>query len=435
MLFYGKIMSNQLNILVVGSGGREHTILRSCLKSPLVKEVIAAPGNGGMENDATCYPIAADNCEAILTLAKSKEIDLVIIGPEVPLALGLADLLEDNGILAYGPRLAGARFESSKTFTKDFLKKYNIPTAAFGSFDDPRKAIAYLKTQKMPIVIKASGLAAGKGVVIAQNLSEAENTIHEMMENKCFGDSGNEVVIEEFMEGEEASIMLMVCRDKYVMLPASQDHKRVGDGDTGLNTGGMGAYAPAAVVRPEIKKQVIENIIEPTLKGIIAEGIDYRGTLYIGIMITQDGPKVVEFNVRFGDPETQVLLPLLKTDPISVMYEIARGELNPQEVIVRDDFAVVVVIAAKGYPGTFEKGEVIDLPEISDPTVDIIHAGTKKNLNGQLVSNGGRVLGVTAYGKTLKEAVNKAYAIIPDIDYYSKYYRKDIAHRELTRQK
>ncbi len=427
-------MSKQLNILVVGSGGREHTILRSCLKSPLVKRVIAAPGNGGMENDAQCFPVNADDCHGLLKLAKEQLIDFVIIGPEVPLALGLADILEDNGILAYGPRLAGARFESSKSFTKDFLKKYRIPTAAYETFTDANKAIDYLREQSMPIVIKASGLAAGKGVIIAQNLHEAEAAVRNMMENRCFGESGSEVVIEEFMEGEEASIMLMVCRDRFVMLPASQDHKRVGDGDTGLNTGGMGAYAPAAVVTPQIKEEVISKIINPTLAGIIAEGIDYRGTLYVGIMITQSGTKVVEFNVRFGDPETQVLLPLLETDPVSVMHEIARGELNPKEVIVRDAYATVIVVAAKGYPESFKRGEIIRLPKVTDATVDIIHAGTKKNSNGDLLSNGGRVLGVTAYGKTLREAVDKAYSLAKQIDYPSAYYRTDIAFRELNRQ-
>ena len=311
----------KLNVLVVGGGGREHAIVKAIKNSPMLGRLVCAPGNGGISRDCEVAGIPAEDIEGIVNFAKDGSFDLVISGPEVPLSMGLADRLRGEGIAVYGPNKNGAILEASKAFSKAFLKKYSIPTARGENFTDFEKASEYIKAAPCGVVIKASGLAAGKGVVIPESKEEAVKAAREMLEYGVFGDSGREIVVEEKMEGEEASIMLMVCGDKYIMLPASQDHKRVGDGDTGLNTGGMGAYAPAAVVTERVLSDVRENIIGPTLAGLKAEGIDYRGTLYIGIMITKDGAKVVEFNVRFGDPECQVLLPLIKSDALEIFND------------------------------------------------------------------------------------------------------------------
>src|SRR6478609_6735784 len=324
--------AKSLKVLVIGSGGREHALVRACKSSPLVASVAAAPGNGGMETECPCHALDVANAPATVALAKSLGVNFVIVGPEVPLALGAADALEDAGFTVYGPRKAGAMLEASKVFTKDFLVRYKIPTAKGAKFTKASDALEYLRNEKYPTVIKASGLAAGKGVVIPQNFAEAATAIREMMDEKIFGASGDEVLVEEFMEGEEASIMVMVCGEKYVILPPSQDHKRAFDGDTGPNTGGMGAYTPTGVVTDEIDRRVRTEIVEPTLRGLKADGIDYRGTLYVGIMVTTEGPKVVEFNVRFGDPECQILLPMLKSDPVALMHACATGTLEPEKV-------------------------------------------------------------------------------------------------------
>lgn len=420
-----------MKILVVGSGGREHALVKACLASPLVETVIAAPGNGGIAVETLCMPLNVEDVQATVMLAQELQVDFVIIGPEVPLSLGVVDALDAVNILAYGPRAAGARLEASKTFTKAFLQKYSIPTAHGESFTAIEDALRYLKQQAYPIVIKASGLAAGKGVVIAQTYSEAEATARDMLLHNRFGDSGHEILIERFMDGEEASIMLMVSGQHYVQLPASQDHKRIGEGDTGPNTGGMGAYAPAAIVTDEINQKVIENIIAPTLAGLHTEGIDYRGTLYIGIMIEFGQPKVVEFNVRFGDPECQILLPLLKEDPIQLMLDCARGTLQPSATQVYDDHAMIVVLAAQGYPGNYAKGDVIDLPATLPPNCDIVHAGTQRNATGEVLTAGGRVLGVVGKASTLQAARDLTYQVCQQISFKGAYYRRDIGHRQL----
>ena len=423
----------KLDVLILGSGGREHALLKACLRSPRVAHVRVAPGNGGMALEAECLEVDVNNSAAVLELVRQTGTNFVIVGPEVPLAAGVVDILEDSGIPAYGPRAAGARLEASKAFTKDFLFRHKIPTAASATFDTLEPALAYVRQQPLPIVIKASGLAAGKGVVIALTHAEAEAALRAMMEAKIFGASGDEVVIEEFMQGEEASIMLMVCGEDYLMLPPSQDHKRVGEGDTGLNTGGMGAYAPTTVVTAEVERRLREEIIVPTLRGLKADGIDYRGTLYVGIMVTSIGPRVVEFNVRFGDPECQVLMPSLETDPVQIMEDIALRRFKASAVKLRPGATIIVVLAAGGYPGEIRKGDVISLPTQLPEGVDIVHGGTKRLPSGQVVTTGGRVLGVVAHGKTLAEAAERAYSVVPQIHFEGCHYRRDIGYRQLRR--
>ena len=423
----------KLDVLILGSGGREHALLKACLRSPRVAHVRVAPGNGGMALEAECLEVDVNNSAAVLELVRQTGTNFVIVGPEVPLAAGVVDILEDSGIPAYGPRAAGARLEASKAFTKDFLFRHKIPTAASATFDALAPALAYVRQQPVPIVIKASGLAAGKGVVIALTHAEAEAALRDMMESKIFGASGDEVVIEEFMQGEEASIMLMVCGEDYLMLPPSQDHKRVGEGDTGLNTGGMGAYAPTTVVTAEVERRLREEIIVPTLRGLKADGIDYRGTLYVGIMVTSIGPRVVEFNVRFGDPECQVLMPSLETDPVQIMEDIALRRFKASAVKLRPGATIIVVLAAGGYPGEIRKGDVISLPTQLPEGVDIVHGGTKRLPGGQVVTTGGRVLGVVAHGKTLAEAAERAYSVVPQIHFEGCHYRRDIGYRQLRR--
>lgn len=424
-----------LNVLILGSGGREHALLKACLRSPKVASVRVAPGNGGMALEAECLNCDLSDNTAVVALAQQVGADLVLVGSEGPLAAGVVDALEAVGILAYGPRAAGARLEASKVFCKDFLLRHQIPTAAAATFTSVEPALAWVRRGTYPVVLKASGLAAGKGVVIAQDEAEASAALRAMLETRVFGASGDEVLIEEFMAGEEASIMLVVCRDQYLMLPASQDHKRVGEGDTGPNTGGMGAYAPAAVVTPAIEAQIRKTIIEPTLKGLLADGIDYRGTLYIGIMMTPAGPKVVEFNVRFGDPECQVLLPLMEGDPIEIFEAVARGEFRSSEVGVKPGASMIVILAAQGYPATVKTGDAITLPATLPAGVEIIHGGTQRLPDGSLVTSGGRVLGVVAQGATLAEAAQRAYAAVPLVQFAGSHFRRDIGARQLQRDK
>jgi len=424
---------DKIDVLILGSGGREHALLKACLRSPRIGKVRVAPGNGGMALEAECLEVDINSGAAVLDLVRRTGTQFVIVGPEVPLAHGVVDVLEAAGVKAYGPLQAGARLEASKAFSKDFLFRHKIPTAAAETFRSLEPALAYVRRQPVPVVIKASGLAAGKGVVIAMNHAEAEAALRDMMETKVFGSSGDEVVIEEFMQGEEASIMLMVCGEEYLMLPPSQDHKRVGEGDTGLNTGGMGAYAPTTVVTPEVERRLRDEIIVPTLRGLKADGIDYRGTLYVGIMVTSIGPRVVEFNVRFGDPECQVLMPSLETDPVEIMEAIASGTFRSASVRLRPGSTVIVVLAAGGYPGEIRKGDVITLPLQLPAGVDIVHGGTKRLPNGQVVTSGGRVLGVVAHGATLAEAAQKAYAVVPQIQFAGCHYRRDIGYRQLRR--
>jgi phosphoribosylamine--glycine ligase len=422
-----------LKILVIGSGGREHTIAKICANSPLAQEVIVAPGNGGISKEFTTFPINAENNQEILDLVSREKIDFVVVGPEVPLCNGVIDALEEAGINAYGPCKSAALLEGSKAYTKDFLAKYNIPTASYGNFQQIEPAIKYLSTCQFPVVVKASGLAAGKGVLICENLSEAEDAVKDMLSGSSFGDSGKEVVIEEFLSGEEASLHLICSGESYVTLPISQDHKKIGDGDTGLNTGGMGAYAPTQLVTGEMLADYEKSIVRPTLAGLKAEGIEFRGTLYIGLMLTQNGAKVLEFNVRFGDPETQVILPLIDEDLLPILIKSSLGSTLPDQLKIKEKSAMVVVLASKGYPESYPKGEVITEPIEIPAGAQIIHAGTKLNSNNENITNGGRVLGAVGVGNSLLDAKNNAYKVCELVNFKSKYFRKDIGHKEFSR--
>lgn len=424
-------MEPALKVLIIGSGGREHALLKACLNSPMVEKAWAAPGNGGMAVEADCHPLNVEDPEATVALAKSLGANFAIVGPEVPLALGVADDLRAAGIPTYGPGKDGALLESSKAACKAFFKNYNIPTAAWDTFTEVEPALAYLSSCQLPIVVKASGLAAGKGVIICETAEEAETAVRGMLQGGDFGDSGSRIVIEEYLTGDEASIMVMVSGDKYVCLAPSQDHKRIGEGDTGLNTGGMGAYAPAAVVDEAVMERVHKEIIEPTLDGFKKENIDFRGTLFVGLMIENGVPKVLEYNVRFGDPECQVLLPLCETDPVELMWACANGTLEPAEVKMKQQSAMIVVLAAAGYPGSYAKGDVIKLPETLPEGTSIVHAGTKLDADGNLLSSGGRVLGIVAMAPTLEDAADTAYAVCEQVEWENKYYRRDIGHRQL----
>ena len=422
-----------LNILVLGSGGREHTLAKICSQSPLVNEVLVAPGNGGIEQEFRVLPVAVEDNESILNIAKEEEIDLVVVGPEVPLCNGVVDALNEADVLAYGPNAACARLEGSKAFSKDFLARHNIPTAEYGNFCEVEPALEYLQSCSLPVVVKASGLAAGKGVIICNSKEEAETEIHDMLSGNRFGASGSEVVIEEFLEGEEASLHLICSGENYVTLPMSQDHKKVGEGDTGPNTGGMGAYAPTSLVSPSMLAEYEESIVRPTLAGLKSEGMEFRGTLYIGLMLTKSGPKVLEFNVRFGDPETQVILPLVDQDLVPVLISSAKGEPLPDQLKIKQEFALVVVLASEGYPGNYPKGDTITPPSPLPPCTLLIHAGTASRPDGSVVSSGGRVLGAVGTGKSLQDARNSAYELCKSVAFSSKYYRKDIGHREFSR--
>ena len=422
-----------LNILVLGSGGREHTLAKVCSRSDCVGKVMVAPGNGGMSDEFEAHDLNIEDNSEIVRLAKEQQVDLVVVGPEVPLCNGAVDALNEAGILAYGPDRAGARLEGSKAYTKDFLNKYGIPTAAYGNFIEIEPALAYLGKLALPVVVKASGLAAGKGVLICQTLEEAEEAVRDMLAGESFGDSGKEVVIEEFLEGEEASLHLICSGESFVAMPMSQDHKKVGEGDTGLNTGGMGAYAPTQLVTPEMLAEYEQSIVRPTLAGLKREGVDFRGTLYVGLMLTSEGAKVLEFNVRFGDPETQVILPLLADDLVPLLLQSARGEDMPEKVAFKNESSMVVVLTSAGYPESYPKGETIRIAEEIPRGSEVIHAGTQKNQAGEIVSTGGRVLGAVGTGETLALAREKAYALCGLIDFPSKFFRNDIGHREFSR--
>jgi phosphoribosylamine--glycine ligase len=424
------------SVLIVGSGGREHALAQAIARSPARPRLLCAPGNAGIAAEATCFPVAADNIPGLVELAQKEKVDFVVVGPEVPLALGLVDALTKAGIPAYGPKADGARLEASKIFTKQILLKYNIPTAPAGIFHEVEPALAYVRQRGAPIVIKADGLAAGKGVIVAQTLAEAEAAVRDMLAGNKFGSAGSQILVEDCMFGDESSILVVVSGRDYVILPVSQDHKRVGDGDTGPNTGGMGTYSPAEIVTPELLARIEREIVKPSVDAIAAEGMDFRGTLFIGIMLTANGPSVIEYNARFGDPETQVVLPRIKNDVLALLWAAARGELRGTKLEVRPESAICVVIAAKGYPDAYPKGDLISLPAPGSllPAVSILHAGTAKNSAGQVVTNGGRVLGVTALAPTLREAADRAYAACEQIQCASKYFRRDIGARQLGRK-
>ena len=421
---------SNVNILVIGSGGREHALFWKLSESPQTERIYAIPGNPGM---GEMTDIAVTDNAAILQFAKEKDIGLVVVGPEVPLMNGLVDDLEAAGIPAFGPRANAAEIEGSKSFAKDLMKKYGIPTARYEVFAEAEAARAYIRSEGAPIVVKADGLAAGKGVVVAMTEQEALDAVDAIMENNSFGDAGARVVIEEFMEGEEAS--LLAFTDGTVIRPmiSAQDHKRAFDGDKGPNTGGMGTYAPAPVMTPELTERAVEEILKPTISAMEKEGRAYRGCLYLGLMITADGPKVVEFNARFGDPETQVVLPLLDGDLVQIMHACADGTLADVPIRWKDGAAVCVVLAAGGYPASYEKGnEIYGIGNAEKLGALVFHAGTAKK-NGKIVTNGGRVLGVVGMGKDIASAVQSAYDAVDQISFKGEYHRKDIAHRALNR--
>ena len=424
------------SLLVVGSGGREHTLVRALLASPAAPRVICAPGNAGIAEEAPCFPIAADDIPGLVALVQRENIAFVVVGPEVPLSLGLADRLRALGIPVYGPGADGARLEASKIFTKEILLKHRIPTAPAAFFNAIEPALAYLRTRSIPIVVKADGLAAGKGVVVAQSLAEAEAAVREMLAGDKFGAAGRQLLIEDCLFGEETSILVVVSGRDYVILPTSQDHKRIGEGDTGPNTGGMGTYSPAEVVTPALLARIEDEIVRPSVDAIAAEGIAFCGTLFIGIMLTPTGPSVIEYNTRFGDPETQVVLPRLATDLLELLWAAATDRLSAVgPLAVKTDYAVCVVIAARGYPDAYTKGDVITLPAPAalPPATTIYHAGTARNAAGQLVTHGGRVLGVTALAPSLRAAADRAYAACDQVQCAAKYFRRDIGARQLNR--
>ena len=419
-----------MNILVIGSGGREHALYWKLSESPQTEQIYAIPGNPGMGASAA---IALDDHAAILRFVKEHEIGLVVIGPEVPLMNGLVDELEAAGIRAFGPRANAAEIEGSKSFAKDLMKKYGIPTARYEVFTAAEPARAYIRQEGAPIVVKADGLAAGKGVIVAMTEQEALDAVDAIMEDHSFGDAGARVVIEEFMEGEEASLLAFTDGRTIRPMISAQDHKRAYDGDRGPNTGGMGTYAPAPVMTPEMTERAVEEILKPTIAAMAKEGRVYRGCLYLGLMVTADGPKVVEFNARFGDPETQVVLPLLDSDLVAIMCACADGTLADVPIRWKEGAAVCVVLASGGYPGHYEKGqEIHGLADAEAMGALVFHAGTAMK-DGKLVTNGGRVLGVVGRGADISSAVDAAYAAATKISFKDAYYRKDIAHRALER--
>lgn len=421
---------SNVNILVIGSGGREHALFWKLSESPQTERIYAIPGNPGM---GEMTDIAVTDNAAILQFAKEKDIGLVVVGPEVPLMNGLVDDLEAAGIPAFGPRANAAEIEGSKSFAKDLMKKYGIPTARYEVFAEAEAARAYIRSEGTPIVVKADGLAAGKGVVVAMTEQEALDAVDAIMEHNSFGDAGARVVIEEFMEGEEASLLAFTDGTVIRSMISAQDHKRAFDGDKGPNTGGMGTYAPAPVMTPELTERAVEEILKPTISAMEKEGRAYRGCLYLGLMITADGPKVVEFNARFGDPETQVVLPLLDGDLVQIMHACAGGTLADVPIRWKDGAAVCVVLAAGGYPASYEKGnEIYGIGNAEKLGALVFHAGTAKK-NGKIVTNGGRVLGVVGMGKDIASAVQSAYDAVDQISFKGEYHRKDIAHRALNR--
>lgn len=417
-----------MRILVIGGGGREHAVIKAIKKNNEVKEIYALPGNGGIAEDAICVDIGAKDVEKIVAFAVENKIDYAIVTPDDPLVLGTVDALEEKGIPCFGPQAKAAIIEGSKAFSKDLMKKYNIPTANYEIFNDEEKAIEYLKTQDMPIVIKADGLALGKGVIIAQTLDEAIDAVHSMMSDKVFGASGDNIVIEEFLTGPEISVLAFTDGKCVKPMVSSMDHKRAHDGDEGLNTGGMGTIAPNPYYTDDVAKECEEKIFLPTINAMNAENRTFKGCLYFGLMLTPKGPKVIEYNCRFGDPETQVVLPLLESDLLTVMRAVTDGKLAETEVKFANESACCVVMASNGYPQKYDKGFEISIPDEQKPFVYVAGASLKE---GKLVTSGGRVLNVTATAPDLQSAINKAYERVEKIHFDNAYCRRDIGKRAL----
>ena len=421
-----------MKILVVGGGGREHAIIKKIKENPCVETVYALPGNGGIAADAVCVPVSATDIDGIVNFAKTEKVDYAIVAPDDPLVLGAVDRLEALGIPCFGPRANAAIIEGSKVFSKNLMKKYGIPTAAYEVFSDMQAALAYLDAAPIPTVIKADGLALGKGVIIAETREAAKDAVRSMMQDKVFGKSGDHIVIEEFLEGPEVSVLSFTDGKTVVPMVSSMDHKRAGDGDTGLNTGGMGTVAPNPYYTEAIAAECMEKIFLPTVNAMNAEGRTFKGCLYFGLMITKDGPKVIEYNCRFGDPETQVVLPLLASDLLTVMQAVTAEKLAETEVIFKQKHACCVVMASAGYPTKYEKGFPIEIPAAVADSVYVAGATLK---DGAPVTSGGRVLGVTAVGDTLPAAIAAAYEKVETIHFENAYYRHDIGARAMKAYK
>ncbi len=417
-----------MKILVVGGGGREHTIIRKLKENPAVETIYALPGNGGIAADAVCVPIGAKDIDGMVRFAEEEKIDYAVVAPDDPLALGAVDALNAVGVPCFGPDKKAAVIESSKVFSKNLMKKYGIPTAAYEVFTSAEEALAYVKTCKIPVVIKADGLALGKGVIIAMSREEAVSAVESMMLEHAFGDSGSRIVIEEFLEGPEVSVLSFTDGKTLVPMVSSMDHKRALDGDKGLNTGGMGTIAPNPFYTKEVAAECMEKIFLPTIRAMAAEGRPFKGCLYFGLMLTRQGPKVIEYNCRFGDPETQVVLPLLKSDLLTVMQAVTNETLAQTKVEFSEEACCCVVMASHGYPGSYEKGFPITIPAELQEKVYVAGASLQ---DGRLVTSGGRVLGVTAAADTLREAVDAAYANVGKIHFDGAMYRHDIGHRAL----
>lgn len=416
--------------MVVGGGGREHAIIKKIKENKSVSEIFALPGNGGIAQDAVCVDIGAKDIDKIVEFAVKEAIDFAVVAPDDPLVLGAVDALRAKGIKTFGPDKKAAIIEGSKAFSKDLMKKYGIPTAEYETFDDMEKALQYVKTCPIPVVVKADGLALGKGVIIAETREEAENAVKTIMEDRVFGDSGKQVVIEEFLTGPEVSVLSFTDGKTIIPMVSSMDHKRALDGDKGLNTGGMGTVAPNPYYTDEIAEVCMETIFKPTIEAMNKEGRSFSGCLYFGLMLTAGGPKVIEYNCRFGDPETQVVLPLLESDLLDIMLKIYEGRLSEAEVKFKDESAACVVMASAGYPSKYETGFEITMP--NDKNIYVAGAKVK---DGRLVTGGGRVLGVTETAPTLKEAVDRAYETVKSVHFENAYYRKDIGKRALMAER
>lgn len=419
-----------MNIMVIGGGGREHAIIKKLRENKTVETIWCLPGNGGISEDAECVSIAAKDILSITEFAKTHDVDFAVVAQDDPLAMGCVDFLHALNIPCFGPDAKAARIEASKIFAKDLMKKYGIPTASYEVFTDPAAARSYLENVSYPIVIKADGLALGKGVVIAQNFDEARGAIYSMMEEHVFGDSGRQIVVEEFLTGPEVSVLSFTDGTTIRTMVSSMDHKRAGDGDTGPNTGGMGTVAPNPCYTAEVAQQCMDTIFLPTICAMRAEGCPFKGCLYFGLMLTPNGPKVIEYNCRFGDPETQVVLPLLKTDLLTVMQAVENETLSDLNVEWHDGAAACVILASGGYPTAYERGKVITIPENLPANVTVYHAGDKREDN-YLVTSGGRVLGITARAATLEQALADAYAAAEAIHFDGAYMRHDIGRRAL----
>ena len=420
-----------MNILLIGGGGREHSIAEALSKSSKINELHCIPGNAGIEKIASCHNYDISNQQEILNFCENNNIDIVFIGPEIPLVEGLADYLNRNSFFTFGPNQKAAKLEGSKSFTKDMCKKYNIPTATYETFSNAKDALVYIDNHSIPLVIKVDGLAAGKGVIIAETRDHAINSVNEIFSGK-FGNAGDEIVIEEFLDGEEASYFIISDGESFIPLTSAQDHKRIGDGDIGLNTGGMGAYSPAPIMNKELEEKTINKIIKPTIKAMNDYGSPYIGILYAGLMIKDNEPKLIEYNVRFGDPECQVIIPRLENDLVELLVNVKEKNLDNYTLKWKENFAITVVLASRGYPESYETGDEIKgldaIDNIDD--VEIFHAGTKTK-NNKIVTSGGRVLNINGYGKNLVDAKEKAYSLVKKINWPGCYYRKDIGWRAL----